>query len=83
MKFEKIFSTDGIITGISSICLIIENCSNLIFLNKKYPDDKAIPRKFSSNEEELLLDFEMYLESLNHELEYPIMRDIIDSNSFY
>ena len=77
IKFKRIFGTYGIMTGLHRIYLEIYNCSNLIFININYPDDKEVPINFTSDEEEALLDLELYLESLHHEVEYHIMRDII------
>ena len=82
MECERIFSVAGIMTGLRRIRLAIENCSNLILINKNYPNEDAAPRNFHADEEEHLLDFETYLQSLDQETDDPIVSDIIHANAF-
>ena len=82
IECERIFSVAGIMTGLCRIRLAIKNCSNLILINKNYPKEDAVHRNFYADEEEALLDFEAYLESLDQENDDPSVSNIINANTF-
>jgi hypothetical protein len=60
------------LTNLRRICLAIDNCSNLIFINKNYPDnanfqfeDEEKTRAYDSEEEvSLLHEYEFMMDGL-------------------
>jgi hypothetical protein len=69
---KRVFSVAGILTNLRRICLAIDNCSNLIFINKNYPDnanfqfeDEEKTRAYDSEEEvSLLHEYEFMMDGL-------------------
>ena len=83
MEYERVFSVAGIMTGLRCIRLAIENCSNLILINKNYPnEDAGKTRDFLKDEEDHLIDYEKYLESFKNETEDSVVSEIIQANAF-
>ena len=69
-------------TGLRRIRLAIKNCLNSALINKNYPDEDAAHRNIHADEEERLLDFGTYLQSLDQEIVDPIVLSIIHANAF-